>query len=78
MFASKSIDYAANEPFLWKMCILAVAGLNMAIFHLGIYRRIGEWDETFPVPLPARVAGFLSLALWTAVVFLGRWIGFTT
>lgn len=78
MFASKSVDYAENGPFLWKMGMLAAAGLNMAVFHLGIYRRIGEWDETFPAPLPARLAGFASLALWTVVVFLGRWIGFTT
>ena len=78
MFASKSIDYAENVPFLWKMGVLAAAGINMVIFHLGIYRRIGDWDETFPVPLAARLAGFTSLALWASVVFLGRWIGFTT
>jgi hypothetical protein len=78
MFASKAIDYADNGPFLWKMGALAAAGANMGIFHLGIHRRIGEWDETFPVPFAARMAGFTSLLLWTIVVFLGRWIGFTT
>ncbi len=77
MFASKAVDYAENGPFLWKMCTLVAAGINMGIFHLGIHRRIGEWDETFPVPFAARLAGFLSLVLWIAVVFLGRWIGFT-
>jgi len=28
-------------------------------------------------PRAARIAGLLSLALWAAVVLLGRWIGFT-
>jgi len=29
-----------------------------------------------PPPMGARLAGGTSLALWVAVVFLGRWIGF--
>jgi len=53
-----------------------LAGINMAIFHLGAFRRIAEWDTTLPPPRQARIAGFSSLLLWAGVVFLGRWIAF--
>jgi hypothetical protein len=76
MFASKSVDYVQNRMFLCKMVVLLLAGANMAAFHLGIYRRIGAWDVELPPPTAARVAGLGSLALWTLVIFLGRWIGF--
>jgi hypothetical protein len=40
-------------------------------------KTVGSWDKGVTPPTPARVAGALSILLWTAVIFLGRWIGFT-
>ncbi|URM26111.1 hypothetical protein LLY42_19405 [Pseudomonas frederiksbergensis] len=76
MFAANATTYAENTAFLCKMGVLLLAGLNMGIFHLGVFRRIAEWDTTLTPPSQARVAGFSSLALWAGVVFLGRWIAF--
>lgn len=76
MFVSKSVDYSVNSFFLSKMAVVLVAGLNMGVFHLGVYRRIDQWDVDVKPPTAARVAGFTSLLLWTLAVFLGRWIGF--
>lgn len=76
MFTSKSIDYAANTAFLWKLVMLFLAGLNMTIFHLGAHRRIASWDSAPSPPSAARMAGLVSLILWTATIVLGRWIGF--
>lgn len=78
MFASNAITYAENSLFWWKMAVLMLAGVNMGIFHLGVYRRIGEWDADFPPPRSARAAGLGSMLLWTSVIVLGRYIGFTT
>ena len=78
MFASNAITYAENSLFWWKMALLMLAGVNMGIFHLGVYRRIGEWDTDFPPPRLARAAGMGSMLLWTTVIVLGRYIGFTT
>jgi len=78
MFASNATTYAENSLFWWKMTILVFAGINMAIFHLGIYRRIGEWDELLPPPRAARAAGLSSMGLWIVVIVLGRWIGFSS
>lgn len=76
MFAANATTYAQNPMFLWKMGILALAGLNMVVFHLGSFRRISEWDTRLPPPRPARFAGISSMVLWVGVVFLGRWIAF--
>ena len=76
MFAANATTYLQNPMFLWKMCVLMLAGLNMAVFHLGPFRRIREWDTTLPPPGRARLAGFSSMALWIGVIFLGRWIAF--
>lgn len=77
LFVSNAPAYAGNRPFLAKMVVLSLAGINMAIFHLTAYRRIGDWDEDLPPPRAARLSGAASLSLWVLVVFLGRWIGFT-
>jgi len=76
MFISNAITYSENILFWWKMGLLALAGLNMAVFHLGVYRRIDEWDTTLPPPAQARIAGLGSMVLWVGVIALGRWIGF--
>jgi hypothetical protein len=77
LFISKAERYFGNTQFEFKFLCIALAGINMLVFHRGIYRRVLEWDYTRPPPLSARLAGGISLGLWTAVVFLGRWVGFT-
>lgn len=77
LFISSAPRYAHNTQFQWKMVLIVAAAINMAFFHLTIYRRISEWDELVPPPLRARIAGGTSLCLWIAVIFLGRWVGFT-
>jgi hypothetical protein len=56
---------------------MALAGINMLLFHRGAYRRVMQWDNELPPPVGARLAGGISIALWCAVVFMGRWTGFT-
>src|ERR1017187_1897898 len=77
LFTSNAPSYAANGPFVSKMVVLLLAGINMAIFHLTAYRRIVQWNDALPPPPSVRIAGATSLVLWIVVVFLGRWIGFT-
>ncbi|NLR70477.1 hypothetical protein HGI47_06265 [Novosphingobium sp. ERN07] len=77
MFVSNAPAYAANLEFQLKLVAIALAGVNMAIFHSTAHRRIADWDTDLPPPAASRVSGFLSLALWTVVIVLGRWIGFT-
>jgi len=77
MFTSQPVAYWANLAFRLKIALLLIAGANVLIFHLLTCRSVARWNHAPSVPLPARLAGMLSLLLWIAVVFLGRWIGFT-
>jgi Family of unknown function (DUF6644) len=78
LFSSSAVKYVHCWQFDGKMGMLLLAGLNMAVFHLGSYRSVGLWDRAEMTPTGARIAGGLSLAIWVTVVALGRWIGFAT
>jgi hypothetical protein len=77
LFISSAPRYAHNAQFQLKLVLIVVAAINMAFFHLTIYRRVAQWDDLLPPPTQARIAGATSLCLWIAVIFLGRWVGFT-
>ncbi len=78
LFSSHALKYEGNFDFRMKMALLAVAGINMLIFHLGAFRRVALWDTGGATPAAARWAGGISLCLWIAIIGFGRWIGFTT
>jgi hypothetical protein len=75
MFISDAPRYINNAPFLAKMCVLAVLGVNMLYFHFVTNRSVAQWDIGKPAPA-ARAAGMISTVLWLEVIALGRWIGF--
>ena len=77
LFISKATSYVANPYFLWKMAMLALAGINMMYFNLMTSRTVDHWDLDPSVPFAAKLAGALSLIFWLAVVVFGRAIGFT-
>jgi hypothetical protein len=62
--------------FRFKMVMLLLAGLNVWVFHSGIYRRVADWDLDPVPPRSARVAGTLSLILWALIVLSGRMIAY--
>jgi hypothetical protein len=77
LFTSSAVKYVHDAPFVYKMALLLIAGVNMAVFHFGSYRKVALWDRDSLTPTGARIAGGLSLVIWVTVVALGRWIGFT-
>jgi hypothetical protein len=77
LFISNVHAYLHDLPFDLKFVAMAMAGVNMAVFHLGPYRHVAEWDHSLPPPMSARMAGALSMLFWILVIFFGRWIGFT-
>ncbi len=76
LFSSNATHYWGTVPFRAKMLVMALAGLNMLVFHATTYRGVAAWGASRRLPRAARVSGGLSLALWIGVVSLGRWIGF--
>lgn len=77
LFVSKAHIYAKEPWFLWKLVLIAAAGVNMTIFHMFAWRRVEDWDTRPAAPMAGAIAGALSLMLWVAAVFCGRFIGFT-
>lgn len=77
LFVSKASSYMINPYFLIKMGLLVLAGINMMYLHMTTWRTVTHWELDPSFPLAAKVAGWLSLIFWVAVVFFGRAIGFT-
>lgn len=63
MFAVKARDYAALPLFWWKMGLIGLAGANFAAFSVtrGVV---------------AKGLAVVSMAVWVAVLFAGRFLGF--
>jgi hypothetical protein len=76
LFSSNATHYWGTVPFRAKMLLLALAGLNMLVFHATMHRSLGVWGRQPQTPRMAKISGGLSLGLWIGVVTLGRWIGF--
>jgi hypothetical protein len=77
LFSSNALKYFENGPFRFKMICMALAALNMLIFHFVTEKSVKEWDEAPATPTGAKIAGALSLLFWGLVIAFGRWIGFT-
>ena len=84
MFGSGAViftGYAAaayNNPyFRLKLAMIALAGLNAAVFHVYTQRRLAGWDGWSQPPAGARVAGAISIVSWIVVVLAGRMMSYT-
>jgi hypothetical protein len=77
LFVSGAIEVAGSDAMPAKLALLGVAGANVALFHLGIYRTVARWDTDRPPPARARVAGAVSITTWAGVIACGRLIAYT-
>jgi hypothetical protein len=76
LFAAEAAALAQNTTFLAKLALIALAGMNAALFHLGAWSGVARWDPERP-PATARVAGAVSMTLWLAVLACGRLIAYS-
>ncbi|MDE0074508.1 MAG: hypothetical protein OXR82_11820 [Gammaproteobacteria bacterium] len=76
LFYSQPLRYYHNIFFRAKVVVLMLAGANAAIFHTGVHRSAGDWDEDETPPRSARIAGAVSLTAWAVVVIAGRLIAY--
>ena len=66
-----------NPYFRVKLVMLALAGLNALVYHTNIERRIALWDRQPTPPVPARMAGIISILAWATVILAGRMMSYT-
>ena len=76
LFSAIPLRTYQNLFFRTKMILLLLAGLNIWLFHSGIYRKIAEWEFRAIPPKAARAAGGISLALWMCIIVSGRMIAY--
>jgi hypothetical protein len=77
MFASQPADFIGNPTFALKLALIACAGINAALFHVGVYRGVAGWDVATAAPLLAKAQAALSLLLWVGVIGCGRLLAYT-
>ena len=75
LFWSDPVKFYGNVFFRIKLLALALAAANALAYHLGIERKLVEWD-TAATPRAAKIAGATSIAVWTVVVVVGRLIAY--
>jgi len=72
------ISDAARIILIWifplKLLFILLAGINAIWFEHRWGKRVGEWESRPAIPKQVRLAGWTSLALWSAVVVAGRLI----
>ena len=78
MFITNAGVYYNNFYFRTKMVLLLLAGINVLMFEVTAGRSVHRWDKDEAAPLAGQTIAAVSLVLWITIIFMGRWIGFTT
>lgn len=77
MFSAHPHDFADNVVFRLKLTLIAAAGTNAALFHVGVYRSVAKWNRDTPAPALAKTQAIASLGIWIAVISCGRLLAYT-
>ena len=77
LFYAQPVLYWGKGFFYIKMLItMPLAMANLLVFHFTTYRSVDTWDRDPSPPFGAKLAGVLSIALWTAVLCFGRLVAY--
>jgi hypothetical protein len=76
MFTGIAFGAASSPAAPWKFGLIVVAGVNILVFHFGIYRTVATWDKNVRPPLAAQVSGLVSACSWTGVIIAGRFLAY--
>ena len=66
-----------NLYFRIKMSAMVLAAVNAFVYHRFTERRIAQWDDSASPPAGARLAGLVSICVWTVVIIAGRMMAYT-
>jgi hypothetical protein len=76
LYGSKAAEYYPNPYFWMKMSGMVLVLIHAIVFRPLVYNHPEELDAYPAIPGVAKMAGALSLILWTAVLCNGRVIGY--
>ncbi|MGH8141770.1 MAG: DUF6644 family protein [Steroidobacteraceae bacterium] len=66
-----------TPAFWWKMLMIAAVAVLTQWFAKSVRRNPDKWDTAATRPAAGRAFALISLALWIAVVYCGRFIAYT-
>jgi hypothetical protein len=76
LFAAEAGHVVLNPVFQAKMALIAAGLINIAIYEVGAKRAVRALPPGAAMPPSARMAGFISIAIWIAVAACGRLIAY--
>jgi hypothetical protein len=80
MFIAHASEFISSPLFAIKLCLIMAGLLNAGIFHAVALRTVDVWDaaemRNLKPPPSARLAGALSLLLWSSVIACGRLLAY--
>lgn len=76
LFYAKPLLYYHNLWFRLKLIFLAVALVNILIFHFVVQRDRAGWDANPIPPLKVRAGAAMSILAWLSVISMGRLIAY--
>ncbi len=74
LFSADAAHVVRNPAFLAKLLLIAAALINIAIAHLGPWRRVLLWHGD--ASGGAKLTGLASLLLWIGAICAGRLIAY--
>ena len=77
LFVGYATSAYVNIAFRIKIAAIVLAGVNALVYHRLTERHVREWDALVRLPLPARMAGLVSIALWVTAILAGRMMSYT-
>ncbi|OYU71142.1 MAG: hypothetical protein CFE28_14750 [Alphaproteobacteria bacterium PA2] len=77
LFFAKPLFYYHNIWFRAKLVFLALAMINIVVFHVRARRNQEKWDALPKPPADTRLLAALSLTSWVLVITLGRFMAYS-
>lgn len=76
LFCATPLLYYHDLFFRLKMLLVAIAGVNVFVFHARTHRTASAWAQEVRLPRSSRVAAVVSLVAWGGVIVSGRLIAY--
>jgi hypothetical protein len=76
LFLAHADELAGNPAFIFKLLLIALGLINVALFHVSAKRGLPGWDGARPPPARVRAMGGVSLLVWLGTICLGRLIAY--
>ena len=76
LFCFMPLEYAGNRPFLLKMLLIPLGGLNALFMHVVLLRRQHLWDLHSRIPFSVKLSALVSIAIWIGCLACGRLIAY--